>query len=158
MKKAVMSVVAAAVVLGAVRFAVSHCEIPCGIYNDKARVVLLKEHITTVEKSMKKLGEKESFNQMTRWVSNKEAHANEIQHIVTQYFMTQRVKVPADGDAAAEKKYVTQLTSLHKLLVAAMKMKQTTDPSHVAAAREHVQAFSGAYFSAEDLKHLHEHE
>jgi nickel superoxide dismutase len=158
MKKAVMSVVAVAVVLGAVRFAVSHCEIPCGIYNDKARIVLLREHITTVEKSMKKLSEKESFNQMVRWISNKEAHADEIQHIVTQYFMTQRVKVPADGDAKAEARYVAQLTSLHKLLVTAMKMKQTTDLAHVEKARKLVDEFAASYFGPEDLKLLREHD
>ncbi|MHC4473207.1 MAG: superoxide dismutase [Ni] [Planctomycetota bacterium] len=158
MKKTVTILVSTAVLLGVVTVALSHCEIPCGIYDDKARVVLLKEHITTVEKSMKKLSEKESMNQLVRWISNKEDHAEKIQHIVTQYFMTQRVKVPAEGDAKAEAKYLKQLTSLHKLLVTAMKMKQTTDPAHVKRARELVDEFAAAYFGPEDLKRLREHD
>lgn len=32
--------------------AFAHCEIPCGIYGDQARVDLIREHVTTIEKSM----------------------------------------------------------------------------------------------------------
>jgi len=49
--------------------------------------------------------------------------------VVTQYFMTQRIKLPKDGDAKAEKKSLFELTSLHEMLVYAMKTKQTLDPS-----------------------------
>ena len=150
MKKGIVVLVSVAVLLGVVTVALSHCEIPCGIYDDKARIVLIREHITTVEKSMKQVAEigaakDKSWNQLARWVANKEDHAGKIQHIVTQYFMTQRVKVPAEGDEA-QKKYVTQLTTLHQLLVAAMKMKQTTDQAHVANARKLVDEFAAAYF------------
>ena len=75
----------------------AHCEIPCGIYDDQVRAQLILEHSQTVEKSMVqiiKLGKESSvnYNQLVRWVSNKEEHANKIQAIVTQYFMTQRIK------------------------------------------------------------------
>jgi nickel superoxide dismutase len=50
-----------------------------------------------------------NYNQLVRWVSNKEKHANEIQHIVTQHFMTQRIKADAE-------KYVEKLAILHKML------------------------------------------
>ncbi len=33
----------------------SHCQIPCGIYNDPARFDLIAEHTTTIEKSMKQI-------------------------------------------------------------------------------------------------------
>ena len=33
----------------------SHCEIPCGIYDDKTRLTLINEHITTIEKSIKQI-------------------------------------------------------------------------------------------------------
>jgi nickel superoxide dismutase len=155
-------VLALALVLGASGIALSHCEIPCGIYNDSMRIVMLREDITTVEKSMKQITElgaqeKPNWNQLVRWVTNKEEHANKIQEVVTQYFMTQRVKVPAEGDAAAQAKYVEQVTILHQLLVTAMKMKQTTDLAHVKKARELVDEFVGAYFSEEDQAHLKEH-
>ena len=55
----------------------AHCEIPCGIYADSVRIVLIEEHITTIEKSMmmiKKLEATETidYNQLVRWVVNKE--------------------------------------------------------------------------------------
>ena len=74
-----------------------HCEIPCGIYDDQARITLLKEHITTIEKSMDQIEELQSkqdkdYNQLVRWIVNKEDHAEKLMGIVTQYFMTQRIK------------------------------------------------------------------
>ncbi len=131
----------------------AHCEIPCGIYGDDTRLTLLNEHIATVEKSMKQIealsAESEpNQNQITRWVINKEDHANEIQKIVTQYFMTQRVKpLPPDADAAAKDKYVKQLTLLHEMLVYAMKSKQTTDTANTAKLRDLVHEFSHVYGS-----------
>ncbi|PLX11209.1 MAG: superoxide dismutase, partial [Marinilabiliales bacterium] len=35
----------------------AHCEIPCGIYEDTIRIELIKEHIITIEKSMKMIHE-----------------------------------------------------------------------------------------------------
>ena len=35
----------------------SHCQVPCGIYGDKVRIVMLKEHLTTIEKSMNQINE-----------------------------------------------------------------------------------------------------
>ena len=35
----------------------AHCQIPCGIYGDEMRFQMLEEHITTIEKSMKLIGE-----------------------------------------------------------------------------------------------------
>jgi nickel superoxide dismutase len=124
--------------------AAAHCEIPCGIYDDQLRAQLIAEHATTIEKSMKMIMELSksnpvNYNQMVRWVSNKEDHATQIQHIVTQYFMTQRLK----PDQA---KYSEKLTALHKMLIAAMKCKQTTDLTHVNALRAHLKEFEKLYF------------
>ena len=97
----------------------AHCEIPCGIYDDQLRTQLIAEHATTIEKSMKQIielskAEPANYNQIVRWVSNKEKHATEIQHIVSQYFMTQRIKPD-------QKKYLEKLIVLHKMLITAMK-------------------------------------
>ena len=59
----------------------AHCEIPCGIYDDQMRINLIKEHITTIEKSMIQIMkiEKEKdhhSNQLVRWIMNKEHHAD----------------------------------------------------------------------------------
>jgi nickel superoxide dismutase len=79
----------------------SHCQIPCGIYGDQARFDMLAEHITTIEKSMQQITElsqkdKRNFNQIVRWIQNKEKHADELSHIVTYYFMAQRIKPAGD--------------------------------------------------------------
>jgi len=122
--------------------ALAHCEIPCGIYNDEVRMTLILEHADTIEKSMKQIAELESggnANQLVRWVTNKEHHANEVQEIVTQYFMTQRIKF----DAAD---YDKKLAALHKLLVYSMKCKQTTDLANVEMLRQAAEEFHKLYF------------
>ena len=145
---------------GTYRIVRSHCEIPCGIYDDKARIDILYEDILTVEKSMtqvmvlKNSGPPPNINQLVRWVNNKEDHASKIQHVVTQYFMTQRVKTKPASDAKAHAKYLEQLTALHGMLIHAMKAKQTTDKSHCMKLRALVDQFSAAYFDAETRKGL----
>lgn len=143
------------------RVVLAHCEIPCGIYGDKTRIDILYEHVTTIEKSMQQIvalekEESKNYNQLVRWITNKETHATEIQHIVTQYFMTQRVK-PKSGNDDVNAKYIAQLTPLHAMLISAMKAKQTTDVAHCASLRSQIDAFSAAYFSAEDLEHIRSH-
>ena len=53
----------------------AHCEIPCGIYDDQARVKMIEENITTIEKSMKEILQLEkdnpvNYNQLVRWIMN----------------------------------------------------------------------------------------
>ncbi|HES59708.1 MAG: hypothetical protein JW956_07495 [Calditrichaceae bacterium] len=138
----------------------AHCEIPCGIYGDKMRIDMLKEHVTTIEKSMNQIMELEkaemiNYNQLVRWINNKEDHANQFQHIVTQYFMTQRIK-PVDGsDKAALEKYQKELSLLHEMLVYAMKAKQTTDVQNCTKLNELIDSFYNSYFTEEQKKHTH---
>lgn len=139
-----------AIVLAAGTRAEAHCEIPCGIYGDDLRFSMLQEDITTIEKSMKKIVELSvdpaaNANQITRWVLNKETHADHMREIVTQYFMTQRIKVPDENDAAAVKAYSERLGLLHKVLVYAMKSKQTTDTQWTKKLHDTVHAFEAAY-------------
>jgi nickel superoxide dismutase len=124
----------------------AHCEIPCGIYDDEARMNMIFEHAGTIEKSMTKITELEggkNANQLVRWVTNKEKHAELLQDIVTQYFMTQRIKL----DTAD---YDKKITALHKLLVYSMKCKQTTDLGNVEKLRAAAEEFKMLYF---DHKH-----
>lgn len=129
----------------------AHCEIPCGIYDDEMRFDMIAEHITTIEKSMNMITtlaqeENKNYNQLIRWVTNKEDHANEIQNIVYQYFMTQRVKPVDKADSDAYTKYIKQLTLLHELLVYAMKTKQTIDLKHIEKLRSLLEEFRKVYF------------
>ena len=132
------------------RGAQAHCEVPCGIYGDETRVALLREHITTVEKSMTMIrilgaDAEINYNQLIRWTNNKEKHADEIQHIVSQYFMTQRIK-PAAGPGAEYDAYVAKITLLHELLIKAMKSKQTLEQAQIDDMRKIVDKFEALYF------------
>ena len=122
----------------------ARCQIPCGIYDDQLRASLIAEHATTIEKSMQQiiaLGKADpvNYNQLVRWVSNKELHATKIQEIVSEYFLTQRIK-------PGQKKYNEKLAVLHKMLVAAMKCKQTTDVANVKDLRAQLKEFEVLYF------------
>lgn len=133
--------------------AFAHCEIPCGIYDDEMRLNMIAEHITTIEKSMnqiKALSKEESLNlnQIVRWVQNKEDHANELQHIVSQYFMTQRLKPVDKGDKEAYAAYMEKLMLLHEMLVYSMKAKQTTDQANIDKLRSLLGEFRAAYLGA----------
>ncbi len=131
----------------------SHCQIPCGIYGDPARFGMLAEHITTIEKSMKQITDlsnrdKPNVNQIVRWVQNKEKHADELSHIVTYYFMAQRIKLVVKAEGKAYEEYVKKLTLLHQMLVYSMKAKQTTDLSNVEKLRSLLAEFRTVYFPA----------
>lgn len=131
-----------------------HCEVPCGIYGDSLRISLLYEHVATIEKGMNQINEisasaTPNYNQLVRWVMNKEHHAEEIQDIVSQYFLHQRIKLPsADADGKARGMYTNKLSNLHTVLVNAMKAKQTTDLTYVANLRKAIHDFEHAYFGA----------
>jgi len=158
MKKLACNLIILAAALAAAPPVLAHCEIPCGIYGDEARILLLAEHITTIEKSMKAVAElsvagEVNSNQLIRWISNKEAHADKIQQIVTQYFLTQRIKPKDPIHSEAHEKYLRQLTLLHKMLLQAMKSKQTTDQVHVENLRGLLHQFSLSYLGKKtDLK------
>jgi hypothetical protein len=144
---------AAPAVLGAV-----HCQVPCGVYGDRMRIDMTMEDCATIEKGMAQIGTlSDQPNQMVRWVLTKDQHAAAIQERVASYWLAQRIKAPAEGDAAARAKYLEQLELQHGITVAAMKCKQTTDAANVAEIRELSLAFSETYFSAEDLAHIKEH-
>lgn len=132
--------------------ALAHCQVPCGIYDDAARVLSMKEHVTTIEKAMGQITklsvqEKPEMNQIVRWVTTKDNHADELAEIVTYYFMAQRIKPAPEGDDAKAAIYTKQLSLLHGILVHAMKAKQTTDASHVDTLRAMIQEFETSYFA-----------
>lgn len=153
-KQAVIMILALMMILGVRAYA--HCEIPCGIYGDKTRVELMREHVTTIEKSMdmiEKLSQanKIDYNQLVRWVDNKEVHAVKLQDIATQYFMFQRIKPKDSSDKKAYKKYVSQLELMHRITVYAMKCKQGTDKANTAKILSLLSEFEHSYF--EDHEH-----
>ena len=129
----------------------AHCEIPCGIYGDEMRFDMIEENCHTVEKSMEKIIQLKMMDvksdQLVRWVNNKEIHSNNIQNIITQYFMFQRVQPVMSDDYEDMEAYRNKLVLLHKILVQAMKCKQTTKISHVKKIRELLYSFKMVYFN-----------
>ncbi len=139
----------------------SHCQMPCGIYDDPARLAAIAENCTTVEKAMKQIVElsadpKKNMNQIVRWVDTKEKHAEETEQIVSYYFMAQRIKPVSKGDAGYEK-YVKELTLLHEMLIYSMKTKQTTDLENVEKLRTLLAEFRTSYLGQTAQMGEHEH-
>lgn len=128
----------------------AHCEVPCGVYGDDARFAALEEDLTTIEKAMMQIAalasqtDAQSANQLARWVATKEDHANKIQRVVAQYFMTQRLKEVEEGDEAVAA-YTGKLVLLHKMLRGAMRCKQTVDLEQVEKMRALLHEFKHAY-------------
>lgn len=138
-------------------FLYAHCEIPCGIYGDSLRFELIREHVLTVEKSMREIeaigkSQKPDLHQLVRWVDIKEEHARLIQEIVSQYFLHQRIKPIAEGESGRDL-YVQKLELMHRILVSAMKCKQGTDLQDAARIREYLHSFEHLY--GEEHGHTH---
>jgi len=125
----------------------AHCQLPCGIYSDNVRVVMMLEDVTTLEKSVAMLNELatkedvQSKSQFARWVTNKEEHAQKIIDTISNYYLTQRVK-------SSQEDYVERLKAHHAVIVNAMKVKQNTDSKQVETLKESVQALL-KYYPAE---------
>tara|TARA_B100001123_G_scaffold91457_1_gene105267 strand:- start:281 stop:751 length:471 start_codon:yes stop_codon:yes gene_type:complete len=122
----------------------AHCQIPCGIYDDHARVQTMLEDAATIEKSVKLISalagkaDAQSQNQLVRWVVNKEKHAQNIISTISDYFLTQRVK-------SAQEDYTERLVKHHAVIVAAMKAKQNANMDAAAALKESIEALASYY-------------
>lgn len=146
---AVLFVLAMALVC-APRMLYAHCEIPCGIYNDQMRIDMIQEDITTIEKSMNQIillskQENKNYNQLVRWIQNKDEHADKIANVVTQYFMTQRLKPVSESETKEYRAYQEKLSLLHNMLIHSMKAKQTLDLDEVKTLQSLLDRFSKAY-------------
>ena len=140
----------------------AHCQIPCGIYGDETRFDLLEEHVRTIEKSMVQIralqGKVDESNQLVRWVMNKEAHAEKIIDIVTDYFLAQRIK-PLTGrvDRRTRMQYQSELVACHEIIVQAMKAKQGIDEARVRELRTLVARLEGLYLARTRAVKAHGH-
>ena len=122
----------------------AHCQIPCGIYDDNARVVSMLEDTATIRKAVAQIAalagktDAQSHNQIARWVMNKESHAQRIVSTVADYFLTQRVK-------ASQADYAERLQKHHAVIVAAMRAKQKADAKAADALEAAVKALAPYY-------------
>ncbi len=145
-----MAILTTAVLIGHQAEARAHCQVPCGIYDDAARIARLKEDATTIAKAITNINElvgkhdANAFNQAARWVTTKEAHASDVIEIVALYFLTQKVK-PVAPDSDGYKAYLESLGHHHAVMVAAMKTKQSADPATVAALNKAIDKLATHY-------------
>ncbi|MEM7243754.1 MAG: superoxide dismutase [Ni] [Acidobacteriota bacterium] len=130
----------------------AHCQVPCGIYDDAARVQAMYEDAATIEKAMTQIrsnsgkGDPQSTNQVARWVHAKEDHASHVITTVAEYFLTQRVKPLAPGaNRRLKNEHAAQLSELHAVMVAAMKCKQSVDLTNVRRLREALEPLASRY-------------
>lgn len=104
----------------------SHCQVPCGIYDDGRRFAEMLEDVKTIQKACVKMNElskettAEAQQQFVRWVQAKEDHAERIIRSVSDYFLAQRLKVNM-------KNYLVLLKEFHGVILGAVTAKQKTD-------------------------------
>lgn len=122
----------------------AHCQVPCGIYDDNNVIGSMDTDVITIEKAAQQvieLSKEPSANaqQIVRWTTNKESHAQALQEKVLNYFLAQRLALPA-ADADQEV-YEKKLALCHEIIVTAMKCKQTTDAANPAKLKELMVTF-----------------
>ncbi len=140
MKKSILALCAFAFLAPATLSA--HCQVPCGIYDDNNVIQKMHTDLITIEKASKQIIElskdpSKNAHQLTRWINNKESHAQAIQETVLNYFLAQRLK----PDAEDQENYLAKLTLCHKVIVTSMKCKQSTDPAHVKTLHDLLHDF-----------------
>ena len=126
----------------------AHCQVPCGIYTDDTVLIDLHTHQRTIAKAMTEIetlrkDPSKNAHQLTRWIMNKESHAQKLQNTITDYFLAQRLK-PSEMETNKES-YLKKLTLCHEIIVLAMKCKQTADPANAKALHDKIHAFEKAY-------------
>ena len=137
-----------------------HCQVPCGIYDDVARIRQVQEDFRTIEKAMSQiinLNSKSSAqdkNQLVRWIKTKEEHANNIQKILTDYFLVQRIKSNENHNSVEYKNYIDQISTIHQILVVSMKCKQTVAVNYVGEGEKIIEKFIDVYFDKHGKEHL----
>ncbi len=143
-----------------INFLSAHCQIPCGIYDDALRILIIEEDISTISKSIIKINELDKMEknaqnqqQLIRWVNNKETHAQNIQNVVSEYFLAQRLKPKSKNDDGYEK-YVKLTTSCQKIIFYAMKCKQNVDKKYVESLSSALNQLVDIYFDEHGKSHL----
>ena len=137
----------------------AHCQVPCGIYDDHARIEQINEDITTISKANRLImtlsGKKDaqSKNQLVRWIMTKEKHAERIIRIVSDYFLTQKVKVPKEKQGKVYQAYLVKLASYHAVMKAAMVTKQKVGQQYVQMLQKAVDII--AIYSPSHKAHHH---
>ncbi len=126
----------------------AHCQVPCGIYDDHARVHALYEDSQTITKAIQNIialsdkNDAQSKNQLVRWVITKEAHASNIIKVISEYFLTQKI-APVKADHKAHGAYLAKLARHHAVMRAAMITKQQASLNAAQALHKAIDGIAG---------------
>ena len=149
--RTLMSTLAVVILLALPNMAKAHCQVPCGIYDDHARIHAMEEDADTIAKAMAKAealagkSDAQSVNQLIRWTQTKEEHASHVITTVAEYFLTQKIKPAPAKDKKAHDGYVKRLKACHGVMRAAMKTKQTVDAVHVTELRSALKTLASLF-------------
>ncbi|MGJ8632730.1 MAG: superoxide dismutase [Ni] [Luteolibacter sp.] len=130
----------------------AHCQVPCGIFDNDNVITSLMQDSTTIEKASKQIDElskdpSANAQNITRWIMTREAHAQDIQEKMLNYFLAQRVKAPEDE--AGMEEYNKQLALCHGIITTAMKCKQSTDAANITKLNELLKELQATFGSKE---------
>ncbi len=129
----------------------AHCQVPCGIYDDHARIHAMLEDQSTIAKATLKISElaskndATSRNQTVRWINTKEQHASQIITVISEYFLTQKIKPAGKKNAKEHARYLATLADAHAVMRAAMKCKQGVDSTASNALKIAIEHFGKRY-------------
>ncbi len=103
----------------------AHCQMPCGIYHDDMEFDRIDQYVETMYKGISvlndsKFGTVKERNEFVRWVMQKDQASDEAAHLISKYFLQQKI-LPGGDDTTK------QLVSAHKLLYYTVCIKQTVD-------------------------------
>lgn len=127
-----------------------HCQIPCGLYDDETKSKELMLDVQTIEKAVKQIEslskeKNKNFNQLTRWINNKEDHATNIMDNLNHYYLAQRVKAPTKKDKKLRGVYLRKLELAHRVIASAMKAKQGANMKDAQMLKKNLEAFVAYY-------------
>ncbi|NNE44024.1 MAG: superoxide dismutase [Gemmatimonadetes bacterium] len=131
----------------------AHCQVPCGIYDDPARITGMREDASTITKAINNITElagkadAQSVNQAVRWVTTKEAHASNIISVVSEYFLAQKLKPVAAGEEGHDA-YLARLADHHAVMRAAMATKQKASLEAASALDAAIEKLAAHYHKA----------
>jgi nickel superoxide dismutase len=103
----------------------AHCQMPCGIYHDEMVFDQIDQFVETTVKAISVMEDNpfktvQDRNAFVRWVMQKDKGADEVAHIITTYFLQQKIK-PGEEDTTK------RVLSAHLMLFYLVQIKQTVD-------------------------------
>lgn len=117
----------------------AHCQMPCGIYHDAMIYDFIDQYVETMIKATSMLNNSKfetvrDKNEFVRWVIEKEKESDEAAHLITAYFLQQKIK-PGEADTAK------RIEAAHKLLCLMVAIKQNADMKIVDSFNEEWEKF-----------------